>query len=55
MMPALRIVIVLALSISVVPLLAASGNAEFEWSILKNIPLAETPRDIALTLDGSTV
>ena len=30
------------------------AGAKIEWSILKNIPLEDTPRDIALSREGTT-
>ena len=45
--------VLLTLSLSFT-LMATSAYAGVEWSILKNIPLDDTPRDVAVTLDGTT-
>jgi len=35
--------------------LSSSASAKIEWEVLNDIPVAETPKDIALSKDGNTI
>jgi protein-disulfide isomerase len=48
-----RLFIVLCALITIFCSLSDAG-AKIEWSILKNIPLDDTPRDVAITREGAT-
>ena len=46
-------VVLLCLPVFVLLCFSTSALAKIEWDIVNNIPLADTPRDIAISSDGT--